>query len=185
MNFKKFVLLCLIGIAAMGTTTAQKIGYINLEVVLSLMPEMQKVNTELQTFQGKLQEQLKVKQDYAGAKYQEFLELTQSSSPDTARIAVLQQDLQKLQSEIQNDTRASEQRLLVKRQELMDPIIEKLQGEVDKMAQEEGYDLIINAMDGSGVSIVLFAPDDRNLTKPLLDRMGIQLPEEGAADGGR
>ena len=162
-----------------GSVSAQKIGYVNLEAVLSLMPEMQNVNQSLETFSKELEGKLKIKQDYAATKYQEFLQVTQAAVIDTVRATNLQAELQKLQAEIQQDAASSEQELLAKRQVEMQPVITKLQEEVDKLAEAKGYNLILNAMDGSGVSIVLYAPDEHNLTKALLDQMDIELPEEG------
>ena len=45
------------------------------------------------------------------------------------------------------------------------------------MAKEEGYDLILNTVDGSGTSIVLHVQPERDLTERVLKRLGIELPQ--------
>jgi hypothetical protein len=67
-----------------------------------------------------------------------------------------------------------------KRDELMDPVIEKLGEVIVGIAQEQSYDFILNAVDGSGTSIVLHGPESRDITKLALQRLGIPVPEAPA-----
>ncbi len=174
-------LICSFIMAGLHTLPAQKVGYVNLEAIMALMPEMKKVNDELGTYRQKLEEQLKVKQDYASMKYQEYLEI-QESGAEEEKIMELQQELNKLQQEIQTYAQESDQKFTMRRQDAMQPIFDKLQGELDKIAQAEEYDIIINAVDGSGLSIVLYGPEEHNLTKKILDQMGIEVPDTASAE---
>ena len=156
---------------------AQKIGYISLDAVMSLMPEMEGVNTELEKYSEQLTAGLKVKQDYAEVKYREFLELTQDSTAAQEIVQAKQQELINLRSEIENEARQVEQQLAIKRNELMVPVAEKLKSEMDKLADAEGYDVILNSVDGSGTSVILFGPEEHNLTQKLLTQMNIEIPK--------
>jgi len=181
---KRFVHLFLICMFIMGgfhTLSAQKIGYVNLEAVMALMPEMKTINDELSTYRQKLEEQLKVKQDYASMKYQEYLEKQEAGAGEEELVA-MQQDLNKLQQEIQTYAQESDQKFMMRRQDAMQPIFDKVQGELDKIAEAEGYDMILNAVDGSGLSIILYGPEEHNLTKKILDQMGIEVPDTASSE---
>ncbi len=161
--------------------SAQKIGYVNLEVIMALMPEMKKVNEDLSTYRQKLDEQLKIKSDYFNVKYQEYLE-KQEAGVEAEELAPIEAELTKLQQEVQVYQQESEQKLAMKQQDSMQPLFDKIQGELDKISEAEGYDIIINAVDGSGLSIVLYGPEEDNLTKKLLDQMGIEVPDTVSTD---
>ena len=171
------ILLMFLGVSM--SLSAQKIGFVNLEAVLGLHPDMKSVNESLTTFSSKLQEQLKIKQDYAQMKYQEFLERGEGAGEE--ELQAMQGELQKLQQEIQTYQTEAEQKLAARRQDEMMPIFDAVQGELDALAQEEGYEIILNAVDGTGLSLILYGPEEHNLTKKLMERLGIEIPETATA----
>ena len=160
--------------------SAQKIGFANLEAIIALHPDMKKVNESLNTFGTKLQEQLKIKQDYAQMKYNEFLEKQQAGASEE-ELTPLGEELQKLQGEIQQASIDSQQKMADRRQDEMTPVFDLVQDALDKLAVEEGFDIVLNAVDGTGLSFVLYGPEDRNLTKKLMERLGIEIPETASA----
>ena len=172
-----FTLLATVGLT--GTAIAQelKIGHANIDLIISLMPETQTMQTQLQTFQQKLGEQLKVKEEYAQAKYMEYLEKKEGGATE-ASLKPLEDELIKLDGEIRQYTSESEDKLMAKRQTLMQPIVEKLQGNIETLAKEGGYTYILNSVDGSGVSVVLHGPEQSNVTEQLAKKMGLALPAE-------
>jgi len=180
---KKIFQILILGvmIGSVNSLSAQKVGYVNMEAVLILMPEMKNVNKELQTYRQKLEEQLKIKSDYAGVKYQEFLEKQEAGASDED-LQAIQGELQKLQTEVQQYAQDSDQKFMMRRQDLMQPVIDKLQGELDAIADTEGYDIILNAVDGSGLSVILYGPEEHNLTPKVLEKLGIEVSETASAD---
>jgi Skp family chaperone for outer membrane proteins len=75
----------------------------------------------------------------------------------------------------------AEQKMLDKRAELFQPISDKLQKAIDDLAQKEGYDYIFNNSNATGVAFLLHAPKEHDVTKRLLQQLGIpvdSLPEE-------
>ena len=60
---------------------------------------------------------------------------------------------------------------------MLDPIIKKLQTEIKALSEAEGYDYVLNTVDGSGVSIILHGPEEHDLTKKLMTRLGIKIPD--------
>ena len=88
-------------------------------------------------------------------------------------------ELEKLQKELQTESAQAERRLAEKQAELMTPITEKLEKAVKDVSEGAGYNVVLNRTDGSGVSIVLYGPPERNLTKQIMQKLGIKLPEGG------
>ena len=68
----------------------------------------------------------------------------------------------------------ADQKLLKKRQELMKPILQRLDENLKYLADGEGYDYILNSVDGNGVTIVLRGPEEHDLTEKLMKKLGIE-----------
>lgn len=162
-----------------GTSFAQtvKIGYADIQAVLVRMPETQTMNQQLQTYQQKLAEQLQVKQQYAQTKYQEYVELAEQGADD-ATLEPLAAELQKLDQEIQQASAEAEQKLMTRRQDLLEPIINKLQDNIDQIAADQGYSFIMSKVDGTGSSMILYGPDENDVTLELMKKMGISVDAE-------
>lgn len=179
MRSKLFIFLLLLGIGVSGSAYGQniKIGYANIELILLYMPETKTMNQQLQTYERKLGEELQTRENYFRTLLQEYQELAQSGA-DEATLAPKEEELQKLQTQLQEKQAEAQEKAMTKRQDLLAPIIEKLQKEIKALAAEEGYTFILNTVDGSGVSIVLHGPEEHDVTRKLMTRLGIQVPEE-------
>ena len=174
-----FTLLFTLSFLAFNFAQELKIGYVNIELVLVYMPESKSMNQQLQTYQQKLGEKLQAKQQYAQTKLQEFQELMQKQPPaDQATLEAKQQELIKLDEEIKKEASDADQKLLQKRQEYLEPILEKLNTNLQALAAEEGYDYIINSVDGNGISIILYGPQEHDLTEKLIKKLGIDIPAD-------
>lgn len=180
MRLKQTIIItCLLLGFAMPLSAQVKIGYANINAVVALMPETKAVDEELQKLDQSLSGRVKIKQDYAQAKYQDYLEYVQGTeNPDEAQVKQMEDELNGLQQEIQQETQKAQQQLGGKRQDLMEPIIEKVQKSIKKIAEAENYTYILNTVDGSGVSIILHAPEEHDLTEKILNDMGIEIPAE-------
>lgn len=179
MRFKTIIFLLIAGIGIMSNGISQdlKIGHANIEAILIYMPETKAMNQELQTYEKKLAEQLQVKQQYLQTIYGEYLEL-EKTTQDEAVLVPKQEEIRKLDQDVQKASAESQQKLVTRRQDLLTPIVNRLQKEIDALAKAEGYSYILNSIDGSGVSIVLHGPEEHDLTKKLMTRMGITIPDE-------
>lgn len=171
-----------------GNLTAQdiKIGYANIDAVLALMPETQAMQQDLQTYEEKLVQDLQSRQTYLQTLYSEYQEMVapfqngsvQPTAEQTAEIEAKQQEIIGLEETLQAKQQESQNKLMQRRQQKMEPIISRIQEQIDAISSEEGYDYIFNAVDGSGVSIILHAPESDNLTLKILKRLGIEIPAE-------
>jgi outer membrane protein len=156
-----------------------KIGYTNVTAIVALMPETKAADEELLRLDQSLSQSVQIKQDYAQTVYQKYLDYTQSNeTPDEKRVKQMEDELNRLQQEIQKETENAQVQLSAKRQDLMHPILEKVQKSIKKIAAAENYAYILNTVDGSGSSIVLHAPPEHDLSEKILKDLGIEIPEE-------
>lgn len=174
----KSVLLLAVLFLSMGSGYAQevKIGYTNIELVLAYMPEARQMEQQLQTYQRKLGEQVQSKEQYGQAKMQEYQQMLQANSLSPEEQKRREEELQRLSEELQIFAGESEQKLLEKRQQLLEPILERLQNTINSIAAQRGYTYILNQSNSSGVSNILYGPEENDITKPLMKALGIELP---------
>lgn len=151
------------------------IGYTNVELVLTYMPETRQMEQNLQTYEKTLQQKYQVKNDYYQAKLMEYYEKQQSNGLSPAEDQVRREELVRLEDEIKQFGADSEQQLVAKRTELLAPILEKLQRAIDDVAQEKGYDYVFNQL-SSGTSLILYGPKEKDITEDLMKKLGIAVP---------
>ncbi|MCS7163032.1 MAG: OmpH family outer membrane protein [Bacteroidia bacterium] len=182
---------------AQPTPKPLRIGYTNLELVLSYMPEAQQVEQQLRSYERKVIEQLNIKQSYLQTKVEEYTELKQQGKLTAAQEEERRKEIMKLDEEIKRFQEESEQSYLKKKAELLQPIIEKLQKAITELATAEGYDYILNNSNATGVAFILHGPKADDVTDRLLRRLGIDttriqrpsgdtlkaLPSTGATPG--
>lgn len=174
-NFTRLALLALMCFGA--TLKAQKIGYTNVELLLTYMKETKVVEQELATLEKKLGEQLQVKQKYYQQKLQEYMAKAQAKTISEAESQAAVGELKRLEGEIQSDLQGAEATLMKKRMVLLKPIQDKMQNAIDAAAKEGGYDYVLNQSVGSGIPSILFGQDTHNLTEMIAKKLGINVEE--------
>ena len=171
-----FTFLLIAGFCLSGFSQI-KIGYTNIELVLAYMPEARQVEQQLQTIEKKMGEQLQVKQNYAQAKLEDYAAKVKNNEYSPEARAAAEGELQKLDKEIQDFVKDSEDKLLTKREQLLVPVLEKLQKSIDDVAKEKGYTYILNQTTSAGVSTILYGPEEDNVTEAIMNKLGIQVPK--------
>lgn len=181
MNMYKKISISLFAmmILAMTTFAQIKIGYTNVELVLAYMPESKLVAQQMSTFEQKLTQQGEAKQKYLQTKYEELLEKEEKNMLSPEQKEAGMKELERLQKELQEFAMQSEEKAMAKREELLVPVLEKLQNAIDAVAKENGYTYILNQTTSSGVSTILFGPEENDITEALFKKLGIAIPEGG------
>jgi outer membrane protein len=156
-----------------------KIGYTNLEVVLASMPAAKTMETTLETFQKKLAEKIKIKDDYVKAKYQEYLDTRERNGFTSPAIQeAAEKELLRLDEEVQKLAQDADYEIMAKRQALLEPVLAVLQKAIDEVAVAGGYTYILNQTTSAGVSTILYGPDEADITKQLFTKLGLKYPEQ-------
>jgi outer membrane protein len=168
-------LMAFIVAATSSTVLAQevKIGYLNPQEVLERMPETATIEKELTTLANSKQESFTQRVQKFQTDVQRFQQNASVMSNDARtkeeqRLVAEEQSLQQLQSEIQ-------QELATKRNELLRPILEKIDKAISDVAKEMNLTYVINEATSQGESILLFVSEDGktrlNITEKVIEKL--------------
>lgn len=147
--------------------SAQKIGYVDLQEIMTLMPEYKKANTDMESFSKSLEDELKKMSDEFQKKVADF-QKGEKTMPEAIR-NVKQQELQDMQTRIQDFQQSAQENIRKKEAELLKPIIEKAKGAIAQVAKEGGYSYIMD----SSVAGFLYKPDGDNVLAQVKKKLGI------------
>jgi len=144
-----------------------KIGYINTNDLIQVMPELKTVNTQIdaykKTFLDVLQGMGKELQDKS-ADYQ-AKQATMTDAVKSAKQSDLA-DLQKRAQDYQND---AQQKVEAKGQELMKPILDKVHNAIAEVAKEKGFTYVLD----SSQTALLVSPPADDLLAPVKAKLGL------------
>lgn len=154
------------------------IGYTNVELILYYMPEAKSMEQVLATYKKKLETDYHTKQEYFKSKYEEYLqkESRNELSPQAKNDMVV--ELTRLDAELKQFAQEAEKKLSDKRSELLAPILEKMEAAIDKVARENGFTFIMNQTTSSGISTILYGPEEADITTQVMSELNIPIQEE-------
>lgn len=170
--------------AAPATTTAAagplKLGYTNIDYVLSQTPEAKDIQNQLTIQRTQSENELKRMQKELQDKYEAY-EKGAAQMSDVIR-KDRETELQGLQTRIQEFGRTAEQSLQTKYQQLVNPVVQKIQKAIDGVAKDNGYQYVFNLDAGANtIPILLVAPEENNITELVLKKLGIDPAKAAAA----
>jgi outer membrane protein len=166
---KKAVLV--IGMALMSLTSfAQtKVGTINVDYILSQMPEMAQVNEGVQAYNGELQKELET----TIGKYETVVKDYQANSASYS-----EEDKKSKENEIislENDIKGFRNKatvmLQMKRNELSKPLYEKINEAMAQVIEAENYTQIFHATGNS----IAYASEEFDITLKVMEKLGLQV----------
>ena len=165
---KRIVLSICFVVAAIASVNAQaKFGYIDSNELLSIMPESQSMQTELQTYAKGLEAQMTAMQAEGESKLAEFQQNEASYSELVKQDKI--RELEGLQQRIMEFQQNAQQALSDKEKELLTPIIEKARQAIEGVAKEGNYTYIF---DGS-MGTILYAADSENIIDEVKKKLGL------------
>ena len=169
---KKIISLVVIacGLLAAINANAQKIGYIRIDDIVSLMPEAAKIDTQLQVYQrDSLNQTLNnIVQEY---QYKDSM-LTKVDTSKTPKQVLnqLRTDVNVLAYQIQNWQTLAGQAYENKQQQLLAPLYNKAITAVRTVAKEKGYAYVVSK------DAFLVAPDGDDLLPAVASKLGVKIP---------
>ncbi len=189
MNRKMLVLAVLIVLGAAKVQAQDfKLGYTFLDGIVFAMPEIEGINSQLETTRSQLGKQVQSKEAEMQTKMNELQQMAQDPNANQLVLQERENEIRSLQQAYQQFTQQAEQALSAKQAELFNPVYQKVQEAVEEVRKEKGFAMIINAQAGAATSIVLASDDAYDITKDVFDKLGVEMPEppaEESADGGK
>lgn len=162
-----------------------KIGYTNVDFILGQLPESKKIENELSITKAQLDKAL---QD----KYKEFQEkLDNYNKNGTGMADVIKADkekeLQGLQTATQELQRNSETSLQTKYQQLIEPVLLKINNAIKSVGEANGFLYILNSDAGQNTTPILLyvGSEENNVSDLVFKELGVDptkvAPEMPAA----
>ncbi len=174
-KLKYFAIITALLVSSAVMAQTQKIGHMDMQYVLSAMPEMKQVQSQLKTLQGQLEKQAEAKQKDFEEKYNKYV--TEGSQMAEAVRIDIEKDLSQMQQSAQEFAANAQQTLQKKEQQLMQPVYDKIGDAINEVAKEGGYAYIINA-GVPGLDVLYYADPANDASNAVLKKMGIEPPAE-------
>jgi outer membrane protein len=152
------------------SASAQKIGYISLEQVVGLMPEVAKIDTLMQKFQA---DSLNPQYAYMVSEYQRKDSIVNGrdslKTPSAVR-GQIRQELEGMAYQLQNWQTYVQNAMQGKQNELLEPVYRKVMAALNATAKENGYTYVFNKEN------LLVAPDGDDMLAAVAKKLNIKLP---------
>lgn len=183
MNKIKLFLLAAVVTVAANTSQAQKSGYISLQQMVSIMPELGKIDTLLQRFQAD-----SVNTEFAALIQDYNYRDSMLNKTDTTKMpaSVKREHRQNMDNDayqIQNWQQISQNVMQAKQEELMGPVYQRLMTALNQVAKENGYAFVYNR------EALLVAPPADDLSLLVAKKLNIKIPtnnqQQGNAQGAK
>lgn len=167
---KKIALIVACGFLLMGNIAygQTKFGHINSAELLQLMPEVKKAETEIQVYAKTFQEQLQAMGKEYEKKIQDFQAGEKTMSDAMKEVKV--KEIKDLEARIESTNESAQEKVQKKRQDLLEPIIDKADKAIKSVATEKGYDYIFDTSTGALLHV---NPSD-NIMPFVKAKLGIQ-----------
>jgi outer membrane protein len=152
-----------------GSLQAQnKTGYIKVDDMVSLMPEIKKIDTLLNIFQN---DSLPRTYNYLLSQYQRYDSIANDS---TRSPLVVRQDAAKQRTgfleELQNWQSSAQQMFEAKQNSLLQPVYTKVINAINDVAKEKGYSYIYSR------EALLVAPPADDILPMVAEKLKVKLP---------
>ncbi|MGZ8524776.1 MAG: OmpH family outer membrane protein [Chitinophagaceae bacterium] len=162
-----FVLL----IAVSGVNAQTKIGYIDAETILYLMPEAARIDSIVRLYQ----------QDTVGKEYNSLMatytykDSIFRDSVHPAPPAVKEQigkELGQLVQTLQNWQQIAQEAVQNKQSQLLAPVMKRIQDAIQAVAKEKGYTHVLSR------ESIIIAPDTDNMLQAVARKLNVTVPPQ-------
>lgn len=161
--------IALFAVCCSSQLHAQKFGYINSAALLAEMPEVKAADSELTVLQGQLK---KKGEDMVAALQKSYAEVSQKDKNGEYSPKQLETESARLKEEeakISAFEQEMGQQLSSKREQLLQPILDKVNKAIADVAKEVGYSYVFDA----SANILLYADTSTDITATVKKKLGL------------
>jgi len=166
MKLKKYLILLTLLLSLLAADV--KIGYVDSNQIMSNFEEVRQVQVNLEKEQRRLENDFNeliaqldsLQQDYERQRL--LMSETRRAEKENEII-----NLKKTAEEFQLKKFGPEGEIYKKQNELLKPVLKKIDDAIQKVGSDQGYDFILDAMSGA----LLYALDSHNLTEDVMDAL--------------
>jgi outer membrane protein len=166
---KKLFLLALVVFSTVAFSQQKiKLGHLNSNDLMAVMPGRDSAEKVLNDYAKNLQDQLNAMMNEFQTKYQEYLDNSEKYLEPVKKAK--EKELVDLQNRIEEFKNQSQELLLKKEQELIQPLIDKAKKAISEVAKERGYTYIFDVSAGS----LLYYQDSDDIMPYVKEKLGIK-----------
>jgi outer membrane protein len=163
---KKLIVAGVMALNFLGATAQTKIGYVNTEEVISIMPETEKASKELQEYQESLGKQYDELSKEANDKSEKFIKDSISFSASMKEIK--REEIIKLIQRVNNFQTEAQERVKKAQQDKFGPIQQKALDAIKAAAKKSGYTYVLD------ISSVIVGPPGDDILPLVKKELGIK-----------
>lgn len=167
---KKLIVVVVMLSGFFSAAAQTKIGYINTDELIGLMPEAAKVDSQLREYQQSLQLQGQALQTDAEKKRNDYYKDSATLSASMKEIRM--EELVKLYARLQNYDQEAQEKASRYAQDKIGPVREKAMDAIKTVAKEKGYSYVID----QSTNALLVAPPGDDLLPAVKTKLGIKDP---------
>jgi outer membrane protein len=170
MNYIKTLVCACMMLGCVVEVQAQKIAHLSLDSLISMMPETKTASEAANDYLKGLEQELMAMQSEFEGKYKDYMEKEAGMSEMIKKNK--QDDLQQLQSRIQEFQRKAEMDFKMKQSQLTAPILDKAKKGIEAVAKESGFKYVLDT--STDRSSVLYSEPSEDIlltVKKKLDSM--------------
>ena len=168
---KTFIAIVVCLLAFSGSAMAQKnikLGHINSNDLMQIMPGRDSAQTALQGEVAELEETLKSMQAEAEKRYNDYV-ANQAGWTELIR-QTKQREIQDMAARIQEFQENAQKQLQDREAELLNPIIDRAKKAIEEVAKEGGYSYILDA----GTAAILYSQDSDDIMPLVKKKLGLK-----------
>jgi len=153
----------------------QKIGTLNMDYVLSALPEIKAIQSQLATLQTQLKKQ-------GAAKEKQYKEKYINYQMDGANMTLgdrqkLETELASMEDDIKSFGNSAQEKLQNKQAELMKPINQKVSDALEAVVKENNFTHVFNVgVPQAGVDILYYVDPAYDVSNLVLKKLGVEPP---------
>lgn len=166
-NLKIAIVGIIMTASSFSTAYAQKIAHVNLDSLITLLPESKIAQQGVQDYAKLLEQQVTAMQTELQTKYAEFQEKSKDM-PELVRVSK-EKELNDLNQRIQDFQQQAQADYQRKSAELSRPVYEKAKKAIDQVAKENGYKYVLDTSTG----IVLYSEPSDDIIALVIKKLGI------------
>jgi outer membrane protein len=152
-----------------GSVQAQKFGYVDSGAILNEMTEVKQMRSNLEGFKTQLEKKAQAMLTEFQQKQQDAAQKKQAGTLSPIQEETVLKELQTKEQEIYKYQGESQQKLVEKEQELLEPILTKVNNAINEIAEADGLQFVFDARSG----VILYADETTDITAKVKAKLGI------------
>mgnify|MGYP001211795349 CR=1 FL=1 len=164
-----FTLVIIVLTSWFNLTNAQKFGYLNSQALMAELPEVKQADATLQALQTQLEKKGQLMVQELESKYKDLQRKEQSGEISPKALEEEARKLKEQEGELSKYEQDVQKQLMSRRQELLQPVVDKLNNAIKQVATEGQFTYIFD----SSAGILLYAQESLDVTAQVKTKLGI------------